>query len=77
MEAFSRAAGVEYLSAWHILCDEQGCLTRIGPTAGEVVAVDNVHLSDAGANFLIRAVESDLFPQPQFRRDRSNPDRPD
>ena len=81
MEAFSRAAGVEYLSAWHILCNEQGrergCLTRIGPTAGDVVAVDNVHLSDAGANFLIQAIESDLFPQPQFPRDRSNSDRPD
>src|SRR5665213_2360688 len=68
MEAFSRAAGVEYLSAWHILCNEQGCLTRIGPTAGDVSVVDNVHLSDAGANFLIEAIAGGLFPHPQTPR---------
>ena len=77
MEAFSRAADVEYLSAWHILCNEQGCLTRIGPKASDVVATDNVHLSDAGARFMIGAVAGELFPKPQFRRDRDKADRAD
>jgi len=53
MEGFSRAAGVEYISAWHILCNQEGCLTRVGPTANDVVTTDIVHLSDAGSNFLI------------------------
>lgn len=61
MEGFSRAAGVEYISAWHILCDQDGCLTRIGPTANDVVTTDIVHLSDAGSSFLIDAIEGSLF----------------
>jgi peptidoglycan/LPS O-acetylase OafA/YrhL len=61
MEGFSRAAGVEYISAWHILCDQEGCLTRIGPTANDVVTTDIVHLSDAGSSFLIDAIGGSLF----------------
>ena len=61
MEAFSRAAGVEYISAWHALCDPEGCLTRVGPAAKDVVATDIVHLSDAGSKFLVGAIEGSLF----------------
>jgi peptidoglycan/LPS O-acetylase OafA/YrhL len=61
MEAFSRAAGVEYISAWRVLCDPEGCLTRVGPTANDVVANDIVHLSDAGSKFLVEAIEGSLF----------------
>jgi hypothetical protein len=61
MEGFSRAAGVEYISAWHILCDQEGCLTRVGPTANDVVTTDIVHLSDAGSSFLIDAIGGSLF----------------
>jgi peptidoglycan/LPS O-acetylase OafA/YrhL len=61
MEGFSKAAGVEYISAWHILCDQEGCLTRIGPTANDVVTTDIVHLSDAGSSFLIDAIGGSLF----------------
>jgi peptidoglycan/LPS O-acetylase OafA/YrhL len=64
MAAFSKAAGVEFISAWHVLCNPEGCLTRIGPTANDVVATDIVHLSDAGSTFLIEAIESRLFPRP-------------
>jgi peptidoglycan/LPS O-acetylase OafA/YrhL len=62
MEAFSKAAGVEYISAWHILCDSDGCLTRAGPGANDVITSDIVHLSDAGSVFLVRAIERQLFP---------------
>ena len=31
MEAFSKAAGAEYISAWHTLCNSEGCMTRVGP----------------------------------------------
>jgi hypothetical protein len=64
MAAFSRAAGVEYISAWHVLCSAEGCLTRVGPTANDVVATDIIHLSDAGSNFLVGAIERDLFGRP-------------
>jgi hypothetical protein len=61
MEAFSRAAGVEYISAWRTLCNAEGCLTRVGPTANDVVTTDIVHLSDAGSNFLVEAIQGRLF----------------
>jgi len=62
MRAFSRANGVEYVSAWRVLCDSEGCLTRVGPAAEDVVATDIVHLSDAGSKFLIAKIEGSLFP---------------
>ncbi len=63
MRAFSQAAGVEYISAWRALCDGEGCLTRVGPTANDVVATDIVHLSDAGSRFLVETIEARLFHQ--------------
>jgi peptidoglycan/LPS O-acetylase OafA/YrhL len=64
MQAVSRAAGVEYISARHTLCNPEGCLTRVGPTANDVVTTDIVHLSDAGSNFLVEAIGKELFPRP-------------
>jgi len=63
-QAISKKAGVEYISAWHLLCNAEGCLTRIGPTAGDVVATDIVHLSEAGSGFLAAAVMRRLIKQP-------------
>jgi len=64
MQAFSNAAGVEYISAWHILCNSDGCMTRLGPTADDVIATDIIHLSDAGSNFLVAAIADRLFVRP-------------
>ena len=63
MRAFSQANGVEYISAWRALCDDEGCLTRVGPAADDVVTTDIVHLSDAGSKFLVGKIEGNLFPQ--------------
>jgi peptidoglycan/LPS O-acetylase OafA/YrhL len=60
MEAFSRQAGVDYISAWHLLCNVEGCLTRIGPKASDVVATDIIHLSETGSGFLAAAVVPQL-----------------
>jgi hypothetical protein len=61
MEAFSKSVGVEYISAWHALCNTDGCLTRAGPTADDVITTDLVHLSDAGSRFLIKTIGRRLF----------------
>jgi peptidoglycan/LPS O-acetylase OafA/YrhL len=66
MEAFSKSAGAEYISAWHTLCNSEGCMTRLGSSASEVITTDNVHLSDAGSNFLIERIRRSLFPYPDF-----------
>jgi peptidoglycan/LPS O-acetylase OafA/YrhL len=64
MEAFARAAGVEYISARHALCNPEGCMTRVGPAANDVVTSDIVHLTDAGSIFLLEAIGKNLFPRP-------------
>jgi hypothetical protein len=63
MEGFSKQAGVEYISAWHMLCNSDGCMTRLGSTAADVVTTDLVHLSNAGSDFLAEAVGRRLFPR--------------
>ena len=69
MEAFSKSAGVEYISAWHTLCNSEGCMTRVGPAPSDVITTDRVHLSDAGSNFLIERIRRSLFPQPDFNQE--------
>ena len=60
MEALSKIWGVEYISAWRALCDSRGCLTRTEP-GHDVIATDIVHLSEAGAKYLVGAVASELL----------------
>jgi peptidoglycan/LPS O-acetylase OafA/YrhL len=60
MMAFSKAEGVEYISAWRTLCNSEGCLTRSGPAASDILMTDNVHLSDAGSRYLIDAISDRL-----------------
>ncbi len=64
MEAFASAAGVEYISAWHALCNAKGCLTRVGEGARDPITSDIVHLTDAGSVFLIEAIAKSLFLRP-------------
>jgi hypothetical protein len=66
MEAFSKAVGTEYISAWHVLCNSEGCMTRVGASANDIIITDNVHLSDAGSDFLIKGIKGNLFPCPEF-----------
>jgi peptidoglycan/LPS O-acetylase OafA/YrhL len=57
MESVARELGVQFLSTWKPFCDEQGCLTRIGSS---LVARDEIHLTPAGADFLVKAIAPDL-----------------
>jgi len=58
LRSFSEAAGIEYASAWHALCNAQGCLTHTAPS--HVLVTDNVHLSEQGSRYLIEAMSSQL-----------------
>jgi len=48
--------GAEFISAWDALCNAQGCLTRIGDSAGDISASDQVHLTEKGSAYLIESV---------------------
>lgn len=48
--------GAEFISASDVFCNAQGCLTRIGDAVGDLVASDQVHLTEKGSVFLIEAI---------------------
>jgi peptidoglycan/LPS O-acetylase OafA/YrhL len=49
-------AGAEFISVWDVMCKADGCLTRIGDTAGDIAATDQVHLTEKGSVFLIQSI---------------------
>jgi peptidoglycan/LPS O-acetylase OafA/YrhL len=49
-------AGAEYISAWDAMCNADGCVTRIGDTAGDISISDQVHLTEKGSVFLVHAI---------------------
>jgi peptidoglycan/LPS O-acetylase OafA/YrhL len=64
MQSFSRNAAIDFISARDVLCDEDGCLTRIGPTADDVLTTDIIHLSEQGSKFLVGGIGDRLFGSP-------------
>jgi peptidoglycan/LPS O-acetylase OafA/YrhL len=61
MARFAKSEGAEYISAWRRFCNSQGCITRVGPKAEDIVAWDQVHLSNKGSEFLGEAIIGGLF----------------
>ena len=62
-ERGSKPAGAIFISAWDALCRERDCLVRVpnGEGGESIMAIDQVHLTEAGSRFLIRALEPKLF----------------
>ena len=56
--------GAEFISAWDVLCNASGCLTRIGEAAGDISASDQVHLTEKGSIFLVRSVIDQILGTP-------------
>lgn len=48
--------GAEFISAWEALCSPGGCLTRVGDSAGDISASDQIHLTEKGSAYLIESV---------------------
>ena len=48
--------GGEFISAWEAMCNAEGCLTRIGDTAKEISASDQIHLTEKGSVFLVQSI---------------------
>jgi hypothetical protein len=38
--------GAEFISVWDVMCNAEGCLTRIGDTPEDIAASDQVHLTE-------------------------------
>jgi hypothetical protein len=50
------ASGAEFISVWDVMCNADGCLTRIGDKASDISATDQVHLTEKGSVFLIQSI---------------------
>jgi peptidoglycan/LPS O-acetylase OafA/YrhL len=57
MRKISASLGVDYVSARDALCNNRGCVTRIGES---LVARDSVHLTPVGSTFLVNSIAPGL-----------------
>jgi hypothetical protein len=53
--------GAQFISAWDALCNADGCLTRISDKAGDIVASDQVHLTEKGSVYLVQSVIDEVL----------------
>ena len=53
--------GAEYISAWNAMCNADGCLARLGDSAKDISASDQVHLTEAGSIFLVRSILNEML----------------
>lgn len=60
MAAIAQQTGLHYISAYQLMCNKAGCLTRVGPAATDITAIDYGHLSPVGAQYLAGKVMPQL-----------------
>ena len=53
MREFAKEVGINYFSPYAILCDPDGCLTRVGDTPDEITAWDRVHFTVAASRYVV------------------------
>jgi hypothetical protein len=56
--------GAEFISAWDVLCEAEGCLTRVSYNASDLTASDHAHLTEKGSIFLIQALIDRVLGEP-------------
>jgi hypothetical protein len=54
--------GAEYISAWDVMCDASGCITRVGDKPDDIVANDQHHLTESGSKYLIQSIAEKIVP---------------
>jgi hypothetical protein len=51
MRAAIMDMGAEYVSTWDVMCNADGCLTRLGENPEDITASDAHHLTESGSKF--------------------------
>jgi peptidoglycan/LPS O-acetylase OafA/YrhL len=54
-------SGAEFISVWDAMCNADGCLARIGDTAQDISASDQVHLTEKGSVFLVQSIIDEVL----------------
>lgn len=52
LESAAANEKIDYISMRRLMCNDQGCLARIGPNGSELTAFDSGHLTHAGSIFM-------------------------
>ncbi|MGJ5154434.1 acyltransferase family protein [Bradyrhizobium sp. HKCCYLR1023] len=52
LRALTRELGIDYISVRDVFCNDEGCLSRIGPGGSQLTAFDAGHLTVPGSIFL-------------------------
>jgi peptidoglycan/LPS O-acetylase OafA/YrhL len=65
------AGGGEFISAGGVLCNEQGCLTRLGDAANDLTSSDGVHLTEKASEFLVAGIIGRVLGTPEPRENAS------
>jgi len=53
LAALAERVGAIYLSSTAVLCNDEGCLTRLGETVESLTAKDDTHLTETSSRFLV------------------------
>lgn len=61
MRAAAQRHGIHYISLLDILCNADGCLTKLGDAPDALVGYDQGHLSLLGAEFVVKQFPAALF----------------
>lgn len=59
------AQGGEFVSARDVLCNDEGCLARLGDKASDLSASDQAHLTEQGSVFLVQAIIDRILAAPR------------
>lgn len=66
LREIAKVAGVSYISPLDLMCNDEGCVTRVGDGAEDIVAWDADHLTVAGSNYLVERFPPVLFEIPRL-----------
>jgi hypothetical protein len=52
---------VTFISLYDVLCDEKGCLVRLGDSEKDIIQPDLTHFSAEGSAYVISHVADQIF----------------
>jgi peptidoglycan/LPS O-acetylase OafA/YrhL len=61
LRKIAETLGIQYVSVLKVMCNEAGCLARIGANDEELTAFDGGHMTLAGSTFLAKAILPELL----------------
>ena len=60
LSKIAKNQNISYISVLPILCNDDGCIARLGNTIDDFVQVDYGHLTKAGSEFLLERIKNDI-----------------